>query len=213
MDEPLASLDAGRKAEILPYVERLRDDVRIPIVWVSHSLEEVGRLADTLVVLDQGHVVASGDVASVLTRLDLFPPDSPYEAGAALAVRVVDHDEAFALTRLAFDGGMLRVPRIARTPGERLRIRIRARDVMLAASEPRELSALNVLAAVVEEVRAADDSQTDVRLAIGSARLVCRVTRLSAHKLDLSPGRRIFAIIKSVAIDGRSRDASASRPA
>ena len=77
MDEPLASLDAGRKAEILPYIERLRDDVRLPIVWVSHSLEEVARLADTLVVLDQGHVVACGDVATVLARLDLFPPGQP----------------------------------------------------------------------------------------------------------------------------------------
>ena len=205
MDEPLASLDAGRKAEILPYIERLRDDVRIPIVWVSHSLEEVGRLADTLVVLDQGHVVACGNVATVLTRLDLFPPDSPYEAGAVLAVRVVGHDEAFALTRLAFDGGELRVPRLDRALGERLRIRVRARDVMLAASEPDGLSALNVLAAVVDEVRMADASQADVRLTIGSARLVCRVTRLSAHKLGLAAGRRIFAVVKSVAIDGRSR--------
>lgn len=213
MDEPLASLDAGRKAEILPYIERLRDDVRIPIVWVSHSLEEVGRLADTLVVLDRGHVVACGDVATVLTRLDLFPPDSPYEAGAVLAVRVAGHDEAFALTRLVFDGGELVVPRLDRAPGDSLRIRIRARDVMLAASAPAGLSALNVLDAVVEEVREADASQTDVRLTIGSARLVCRVTRLSAHKLSLAPGRRTFAVVKSVAIDGRSRETPSGRPA
>ncbi len=213
MDEPLASLDPGRKAEILPYIERLRDDVRIPVVWVSHSLEEVGRLADTLVVLDQGRVVASGDVATVLTRLDLFPPDSPYEAGAVLTVSIAGHDDAFALTRVAFDGGTLLVPRIARPPGERLRIRIRARDVMLAAAEPHELSALNVLPAVVEEVRIADNSQADVRLGIGSARLVCRVTRLSARKLDLAPGRAVFAVIKSVAIDGRSRDTTASQTA
>jgi len=213
MDEPLASLDAGRKAEILPYIERLRDEVRIPIVWVSHSLEEVGRLADTLVVLDHGHVIAGGDVATVLTRLDLFPPDSPYEAGAVLAVRVVGHDDAFALTHLAFDGGELVVPRLDRAPGDRLRIRIRARDVMLAAAAPAGLSALNVLPAVVEEVREADASQTDVRLAIGAARLVCRVTRLSAHTLGLAAGCQTFAVVKSVAIDGRSRETPSGRPA
>ena len=98
MDEPLASLDAGRKAEILPYLERLRDDGRLPIVYVSHAVEEVARLADAVVVLDQGRVLAEGDVASVMARLDLFPPDSPYEAGAVVPVRVAAHDAAFALS-------------------------------------------------------------------------------------------------------------------
>jgi molybdate transport system ATP-binding protein len=206
MDEPLASLDAGRKAEILPYVEKLRDDVGLPIVWVSHLLDEVARLADTLVVLEQGRTIACGDVTTVLARLDLFPPDSPYEAGAVLTVRVTGHDNAFALTRLAFDGGELLVPRLAQSVGERLRIRIRARDVMLAGSAPSDLSALNVLPAVIEEVRMADASHADVRLRIGEARLVSRITRRSAERLNLAAGGRIFAVVKSVAIDGRRAD-------
>ncbi|HYN39163.1 MAG TPA: molybdenum ABC transporter ATP-binding protein, partial [Rhodospirillales bacterium] len=194
MDEPLASLDAGRKAEILPYVERLRDDVRVPIVWVSHSLDEVARLADTLVVLDHGQVVAGGDVAAVLARLDLIPPDSPYEAGAMLAVRVAGHDDAFALTRLVFDGGELLVPRLPQAAGERLRIRVRARDVMLAAAEPSGISALNVLPAVIDEVRLADASHADIGLTVGSARLVSRITRRSAARLGLVPGGNVFAV-------------------
>ena len=202
MDEPLASLDAGRKAEILPYVERLRDEMEIPIVWVSHSLNEVARLADTLVVLDQGRVAACGSVATVLARLDLFPPDSPYEAGAAITVTVASHEEAHSLTRLVFDGGALLVPRVVEATGERLRIRIRARDVMLAASEPLDLSALNVLPAVVREVRLAD-AHADIGLDIGAAQLVSRITSFSAERLRLAPGSRVFAVIKSVAIDGR----------
>ena len=202
MDEPLASLDAGRKAEILPYVERLRDEMEVPIVWVSHSLNEVARLADTLVVLDQGRVAACGSVAAVLARLDLFPPDSPYEAGAAIAVTVASHEEAHSLTRLVFDGGALLVPRVAEAAGERLRIRIRARDIMLAVSEPLDLSALNVLPAVVREVRLVK-AHADVRIDIGAAQLVSRITSFSAERLRLAPGSRVFAVIKSVAIDGR----------
>ncbi|MBK8211134.1 MAG: molybdenum ABC transporter ATP-binding protein [Rhodospirillales bacterium] len=206
MDEPLASLDAGRKAEILPYIEKLRDEVRLPIVWVSHVLDEVARLADTLVILEHGRAVACGDITTLLARLDLFPPDSPYEAGALLTVRVAGHDNGFALTRLAFDGGELLVPRLAQPVGERLRIRIRARDVMLAGSEPPDLSALNVLSAVVEEVRMADAAHADIRLSIGKAQLVSRITRRSAERLNLAAGGRIFAVVKSVAIDGRRAD-------
>lgn len=203
MDEPLASLDAGRKAEVLPYIERLRDELGVPIVWVSHSLDEVARLADTLVVLDRGRAVACGDVAAVLARLDLFPPDSPYEAGAVLAVTIAGHDEAFALTRLAFDGGALLVPRLDHPVGQRLRIRVRARDVMLALAEPAGLSALNVLPAVVEEVRLADAAHADIRLGVGGAQLVSRITHRSLERLELACGMRVFAVIKSVAIEGR----------
>jgi molybdate transport system ATP-binding protein len=203
MDEPLASLDAGRKAEILPYVERLRDDMRLPIVWVSHSLEEVARLADTIVVLDHGRIAACGDAAAVLARLDLFPPDSPYEAGAMLAVTVAGHDDIFALTRLVFDGGELLVPRLPQTRGTQVRIRVRARDLMLTLAEPVDSSALNVLPAVIDEVRFADATHADVGLIVGAARLVSRITRRSADRLGLAPGTRVFAVVKSVAIDGR----------
>jgi molybdate transport system ATP-binding protein len=202
MDEPLASLDPARKAEILPYVERLRDEVRLPIVYVSHSVEEVARLADALVVLDHGRVAAAGGVAEVMARLELFPPDSAYEAGAIVPVQVAAHDDAFALTTLTFDGGALIVPRVEREIGSCLRIRIKARDVMLARVHPQEVSALNVLPARIEELRAADGCHADVRIAVGAARLVARLTRRSAVGLGLVSGMPVFAVVKSVAIDG-----------
>jgi molybdate transport system ATP-binding protein len=201
MDEPMAALDAGRKAEILPYIERLRDELRLPIVYVSHSVEEVARLADTVVVLEQGRVAAAGDVASVMARLDLFPPESPYEAGAVVPVEVAAHDAEFALTTLAFAGGELVVPRVERALGARLRIRIRARDVMLALAKPVDLSAINVLPAVVGDLRE-DGCHADVQIAIGLTRLVARITRHSAARLALAPNKPVFAVIKSVAIDG-----------
>jgi molybdate transport system ATP-binding protein len=201
MDEPMAALDVGRKAEILPYIERLRDELRLPIVYVSHSVEEVARLADTLVVLEQGRVAAAGDVASVMAQLDLFPPDSPYEAGAVVPVEVAAHDASFGLTTLAFAGGKVVVPRVERALGAPLRIRIRARDVMLALARPVDLSAINVLPAVVGDMRQAG-CHADVQIAIGATRLVARITRQSAIRLALSPGKPVFAVIKSVAIDG-----------
>jgi molybdate transport system ATP-binding protein len=210
MDEPLAALDPGRKAEILPYFERLRDDIGIPMIYVSHSIEEVVRLADTVVVLDHGHVTAAGDVADIMARLDLFPPDSPYEAGAVIASTVIEHDEAYALSRLAFAGGELLVPRVDRAIGSPLRVRIRARDVMIALNRPDDLSALNMLPGVIEELRLADDGSADVQIAIGATRMVSRLTRQSVARLTLSPGKQVFAIIKSVAIDGRGRAGLAS---
>jgi molybdate transport system ATP-binding protein len=201
MDEPMAALDAGRKAEILPYIECLRDELRLPIVYVSHSVEEVARLADTVVVLEQGRVAAAGDVASVMARLDLFPPDSPYEAGAVVPVEVAAHDAVFALTTLAFAGGELVVPRVERALGARLRVRIRARDVMLALAKPVDLSAINVLPALVGDFRE-DGCHADVQIAIGPTRLVARITRRSAVRLALAPNKPVFAVIKSVAIDG-----------
>ncbi|MBK8176328.1 MAG: molybdenum ABC transporter ATP-binding protein [Rhodospirillales bacterium] len=203
MDEPLAALDAGRKAEILPYIERLRDDLGIPIVYVSHAVEEVARLADAVVVLAGGRVVASGDVAAVMSRLDVFPSASPFEAGAVVPVRIAGHDDAYALTTLAFDGGSLRVPRIERPVGDRLRIRVRARDVMLALNRPDGLSALNILPAIIDDVLVEEGCYASARIAVGSARLVARLTRLSAERLALRPGQTVYAVVKSVAIDGR----------
>lgn len=203
LDEPLAALDAGRKAEILPYIERLRDDVQLPIVYVSHSVEEVARLADHVVVLDHGHVAAEGEVTQTMARLDLFPPDSPYEAGAVVPVHVLDHDENDGLTRLGFDGGVLIVPRFPTPEGTHLRVRIIARDVMLSLVRPIGVSALNILPAVVGDLRLGGDCYADVQISVGGTRLVSRITRRSAAHLQLAPGRAVFAVVKSVAIDGR----------
>src|SRR5216684_5016768 len=128
MDEPLASLDEARKTEILPYIERLRDEVRIPIVYVSHSIAEITRLADTIVLLSEGKAIAVGAVEEVMGRIDLRPQTGRYEAGSVIDTTVVAYDAKYALTTLRFDGGELIVPNVEALAGERVRVRIRARD-------------------------------------------------------------------------------------
>ena len=203
MDEPLSALDDSRKAEILPYVERLRDEAGVPIVYVSHSVAEVARLADTLVVLDAGRVSAAGPAAEILSRLNVAPLAGAREAGAVLDARVASHDEAFALTTLATAAGPLRVPRVALPPGASLRIQIPARDVMLSLGAPLGTSALNALPATVAEIRPveAGGASADLRLACGDAVILARITRLSLVEMGLRPGSAVFAVVKSVALD------------
>ena len=201
MDEPLASLDEARKAEILPYVERLRDEARIPIVYVSHAIAEVARLATTLVVLAEGRVAASGPVGEVMGRPDLFPRA---EAGAVLEAAVEDHDDRWQLTRLRVAAGFLTVPRVELPPGSAVRIRIRARDVMLATRPPDGLSALNVLPATVAAIVSGDGPTAEIRLDCAGDGLLARLTRRSVEALDLAPGRPVHAVIKSVAFDSHS---------
>ena len=204
LDEPLASLDAGRKEEILPYIERLRDELAIPMVYVSHALAEVARLASTLVVMSEGRVQAAGPVAEVLGRVDLFPLTGRYEAGALIEARVAAHDDGFGLTTLATSAGTLRVQRVAAEIGAVLRVRIRARDVMIALAPPERISALNVLPARIAEIGSEAGPVADIRLASGADTIVARVTRYSIETLGLAPGRDVFAVVKSVAFDRRS---------
>ena len=203
MDEPLSALDDERKAEILPYVERLRDEAGVPIVYVSHAVAEVARLADTLVVLDAGRVAAAGPAAEVLSRLNVAPLAGAREAGAVLEARVAAQDERFALTHLSTPAGPLRVPRVAVPVGTALRVQIPARDVMLSRERPVGTSALNVLPAVVAEVHPVDPrgASADLRLACGTAVLLARITRLSLAEMELTPGTPVFALVKSVALD------------
>ena len=200
MDEPLAALDAGHKGEILPFIERLRDDIGIPIVYVSHAFEEVIRLADTMVILDHGRTVASGDVESIMGRLDLRPLTGRYEAGAVLNVVVRGQDKTYGLTELSFSGGRLWVPGVDAPLGAALRMRIRARDVSLSLSRPTDTSILNVLSATVSEIAHGSGPQTEVLLDIG-APLIARVTRRSVEAMGLKPGKLVFALVKAAAID------------
>ena len=201
MDEPLAALDEARKAEILPYIERLRDDSAVPIIYVSHAIAEVTRLATTMVVLSQGRVAAVGPTAAIMGRLDLFPLTGRAEAGAILATRVAEHDLTFGLTTLRATAGRLRVPHLDLPLGSALRVRIRARDVMIALSPPAGLSALNVLPGVVAEIGAGDGPIVDIRLDCAGEALIARLTRRSVEGLGLVPGRRVYAVIKSIAFD------------
>ncbi len=204
MDEPLAALDDQRKAEILPYIERLRDEAGVPIVYVSHSVAEVARLADTLVVLDRGRVSAAGPAADMLARLNVAPLAEARDAGAVLDARVAAQDEHFGLTTLTTAAGTLRVPRIALSVGAMLRVQVPARDVMLSLGAPSRSSALNVFPAVVVEILPAGDAAgpaAALRLDCNGVALLARVTRLSVVEMGLAPGVPVFAAIKSVALD------------
>ena len=204
MDEPLASLDARRKDEILPYIERLRDQTSVPIVYVSHAVAEVTRLASTIVLISDGRVRAVGPLQEVMGRAELYPIAGRFEAGAVLAVRVTAQDPRWGLTELAGAFGKLTVPRLPAPVGAALRVRIRARDVILAATPPTGISALNILAGQVEAVVPIEDAALEVQLRLGAERLLARVTRRSGATLGLAPGREVFAVIKSVAIDRSS---------
>jgi molybdate transport system ATP-binding protein len=204
MDEPLASLDEARKAEILPYIERLRDHSRIPIVYVSHSIAEVARLASAIVLLSEGKVAAVGPAAEVMHRLDLFPLTGRAEASAIVEVEVAGHDERFGLTELRSRAGLWRLPRLNVDIGSRLRLRVRASDVMIAKSSPSDLSALNVLPGVVADISTRDGPIVQVRLDCNGDTLIVRLTRYSVERLGLVPGASVYALVKSVALDRRS---------
>jgi molybdate transport system ATP-binding protein len=194
MDEPLASLDEARRAEILPYIERLRDKAGVPILYVSHSVAEVARLATTVVILADGKVTAVGPV------LDILPLADAGDGGSVLDARIAHHDERFQLTTLVSAAGELQVPRLSAPPGGSVRAYIRARDVMLSLNPPQEISALNVLAGRIAQVTPAG-AQADVRLDCNGAILVARVTAKSVQRLALAPGRAVYAVIKSVSFE------------
>lgn len=199
LDEPLAGLDAARKAEILPYLERLRDVVGLPILYVSHALDEVTRLADSVVLLRDGVVRAQGSVFDLLGDLHFAAGLGGSAYGAVIAARITTHHDD-GLSELAFAGGRLLVERLGRPIGSRLRLRIRAEDVMLALHEPHAISANNVLTAVVSAIEV-HGALADVQLQCGAVKLVARITTASQMRLSLRPGMTVFAIIKAVTID------------
>ena len=203
MDEPLASLDDARKSEILPYIERLRDQMKLPILYVSHAMEEVARLADTMVLMANGTIAAVGSVEELSARADLRLLARRQEAGAVIHARVASHDARYGLSELHFDGGMLRVPRMDEAVGAAVRLRIPARDVSLSVGKPDHISVLNVLSGRVSTVALDDGPYAEVRIAVGPTALLARVTRLSAEELGLREGREVYALVKSVALDRR----------
>ncbi len=199
MDEPLAALDLKRKLEILPYLERLHDELSIPIIYVSHAPDEVARLADHLVLLHEGRMVASGPLGETLARADL-PPAFADDAGVVIETVLACH-EADALSRLDFAGACLRVGQRAEPLGSRLRCRVHARDVSLALEPPRASSILNSFAATVAAIAPTDTpGHVLVRLDVGPTPLLARITRRSQRELDIQPGRQVWAQVKAVAL-------------
>jgi len=224
MDEPLAALDAPRKAEILPYLERLHRELALPIVYVTHAMDEVARLADHLVLLDAGQVRAAGPLAELLAQPDL-PLARQDDAGVVIAATVAEHDRAYGLSRVQFAGGSLWVGETAAAPGDAVRARVLARDVSVTRQAPVQTSVVNVLQVVLEAMLA-DRSTTLLRLRVGASSvgssagssgegsggpsvsatraspvwLLARITRRSAEALALQPGDALFAQIKGVAL-------------
>ncbi len=203
MDEPLASLDEARKAEIMPYLERLRDETKIPIVYVSHSVAEVARLATDIVVLEAGRVVASGPTSDILQRLDLLSDEERGEGGAVIDMEIAAHEAGFGMSLLKSPIGELHVAGVDMPAGTRVRVRIRARDILIATERPRGLSALNILSATIVGIKS-DGALADVTLDCGGERIAARITRQSCEMLGLAAGRPVFAVIKAVSLDGAS---------
>ena len=206
MDEPLAAIDAARKDEILPWLEQLHTQLDTPVVYVTHSADELARLADHVVLLSEGRAQGSGPVAELMTRLDL--PLARGDAAAALIeAHAVGHLPTDCLSELAFAGGRLLLPQAssaALTQGTRVRVRIQARDVSLSLQAPEHSSVLNVLSATVVDVVDDSPGQVLVGLQLGTGpqpvRLLSRISQLSARRLAIAPGQAVFAQIKGVAM-------------
>ncbi|MBD8541869.1 molybdenum ABC transporter ATP-binding protein [Oxalobacteraceae sp. CFBP 8761] len=199
MDEPLAALDMRRKLEILPYLERLHGELALPVVYVSHAADEVARLADHLVVLEEGRVLASGPLAATLARLDLAA-NFQDDAGVMLETTLQAHD-ADGLSHLAFAGGVLLVGQRDVAIGTRVRCRIHARDVSLALERPRGSSITNILPARVDAVGPSGaPGQVLVRLLVGETALLARITERSRRELAIAPGCAVWAQVKAVAL-------------
>jgi len=199
MDEPLSALDQASKADILPYLERLHDELSIPVLYVSHLVDEVARLADYMVFLEQGRVRAAGPINELLTRLDL-PLAHADESEALIDATVAAHDEEFQLTYVDFPGGRVSIARQPFPIGHPVRVRIRARDVSLTLERQEHTSILNIFPARVLDVADDTPSQVMVRLDAAGAVLLARITRKSAAALGLERGARVYAQVKSVAL-------------
>ena len=200
MDEPLTSLDQARKSEIMPYIERLRDETKVPIIYVSHSVAEVARLATDIVVMSNGMVMASGSTEEILQRYDLMPVEEQGEAGSVLEMRVASFDEKFGITLLRSAVGEIRVPGRFAAVGKTIRLRVRARDVLIANQRPRGLSALNLLEGKIAEI-VRHGPLADVKIDCAGTSIMSRITYQSSESLKLAPGMPIFAILKTASID------------
>jgi molybdate transport system ATP-binding protein len=199
MDEPLAALDFKRKQEILPYLTRLHRELNIPVLYVTHSQQEVAQLADHLVIMAEGRVQASGPLAETLSRLDV-PLAHDKEASTVWLTAIAEHEGEYHLTRVAFDGGSLSLPSIDAKIGSQIRVQINARDVSIALEAPKATSILNVLPAIVTGIVDDEGGQTVVCLEVGNQSLLAHVTCKSAHVLGLKIGMAVFAQIKGTSI-------------
>ncbi|MDX1589997.1 MAG: molybdenum ABC transporter ATP-binding protein [Oleiphilaceae bacterium] len=201
MDEPLASLDDASKSEILPYLQRLHRTLSIPLIYVSHDIRELARIADHLVLMESGRVLAQGPLNEMLTRSDL-PLAHSEHASAVVEARVVSHSDQYHLTQLSCAGGKLWVSRRDLAPGALQRVRLQARDLAIALSPPVDTSVSNCLSVTIAAIhRDPDPGHVLVELAMDGQRLLSRITRQSCQRLSLAPGQPVHALVKSVSLD------------
>lgn len=200
MDEPLSALDAASKQEIIPYLERLHSELDIPVLYVSHALDEVARLADHILLLEQGRVIAGGALGETLARLDL-PTAHFDDAGAVIETTVMRHDEHYGLTQLDYGGGSLWVGQVRQLSGSRVRTRVLARDVSISLQRAHDTSISNILPARIAEIRDAGADKVNVRMTVGDEHmLLSRITRRSRDQLGLAVGTEVYAQVKSVSL-------------
>ena len=200
MDEPLSALDALSKQDILPYLERLHRELDIPVLYVSHALDEVARLADHMVLMEKGRVIASGALFETLARLDL-PTAHLDDTGAVIEAELAQHDEKYHLSRLDFPGGQLWVGRVEQPFGTRMRARVLARDVSIATQAPHGSSINNILNARIDAINDDGPDKVMVRMRVGESHfLLSRITRRSRDNLGLTEGMFVCAQVKSVAL-------------
>jgi len=203
MDEPLSALDARAKAEILPYLDGLSDATGLPILYVSHDVGEVARLADRVVQIADGKVLGMGPTAAMVERMGLEAGVSAFEASAVLTGAVAEKDARYRLTRLDVDGQRLAAPEADVAVGQTVRLRVRARDVAIATERPTAVSIRNVLACRVAEIDAPPGAaHADAILDLGRQRLRARVTLEALEDLGLRDGQEVFALIKTVSFEG-----------
>lgn len=199
MDEPLSAMDAKRKGEIVPYIERVAHEFAIPILYVTHSIEEVSRLATKMILLSDGRIAAIGGVGEILERIDLWPHTGPATVGTLLLARIEDSHRN--MTTLSLAGQLLRIPEIDGEPGNVVRVRIAARDVALATHKPSGLSIRNVLEAKILKIDLLAPVFAEILLDVGKQRMRAEITREAAEELRLAEGQTVYALVKSVVID------------
>lgn len=200
MDEPLASLDLPRKRELLPYLEKMAQDISIPILYVSHSLDEILRLAEDVVILEKGRILAQGPLEEVWAGAALRPWLTQESLSSVLSVTVLEHHNRYAMTATAISDQVLWVPRIAGERDTPVRVRVSADDVSIALEKPKSSSIRNILRAKITEMYDDDNGQTDVRLAVGNHFLWARITGWARDDLQLKPGQWVYAQVKSVSL-------------
>ena len=203
LDEPLSALDLRRKAEIIPYVERLVGDFGVPVLYVTHNVDEVARLASAMVLLADGRMLAMGGVAEILERVELWPVTGRLQAGSVLAA--IAGETRDGITSLDVGGETLRVPAIGVGAGTSVQLRVQARDVAVACERPRRLSIRNVLPARLVSIEFTASPFVELLLDVRGQHLRSRVTREAVQELGLREGESVFALIKSVALEGRLR--------